>query len=104
MTQRPITPNSIWSRLSLWGSILLWYFWCMTLPLVGKAGSQTAHARANLISVAALLFLSLLCSLVGGWELKAGWGSGSRQKWAWGLWTGHLCICLILLFIGALGI
>lgn len=42
---------------------LSFLFVCMTLPLVGKAGVQTVHARENFFAFLAALLVSLLFSV-----------------------------------------
>lgn len=90
-------------RRLLWGSVIFWYFWCMTLPLVGRAGSQTPQALQNRLTVIGILSLSILFALLAGWEMTQMKKAPPRQVRLWGIWTFFLIILMAFLLLGAFG-
>lgn len=90
-------------RYCLWASLVLWYFWCVSLPLVGRAGSRTAFARANQLTVTAILLASLLLALAALRQSLHQNRGGRWQKRGLGLWAGFLGVSVILLLFGAFG-
>jgi len=84
------------SRLWLWGSVILMYFGCVTLPLVGKAGSRTEHSGKNFLTVLLILLLSICCNVISAWI--RGKRSGGRPVQRWG-WWGYFVMQLLILVV-----
>lgn len=71
------------------------YVWCMLLPLVGRAGSRTPHARENFLTVLAVLGLSLGFCAASLLRKRRADPSGPRPK-------GPLCLLSLQTLIGLL--
>lgn len=94
-------PRSL--RLRMWGAALLMYFGCMLFPLVGKAGSQTAHARGNFLTVLGLMLAGLLLGGTAGYRLWKSQPSGRGFR-LWTLFVFSQVLALICLLGGAFGV
>jgi|GEM_PF-2339229 len=80
------------------------YVWCMLLPLVGRAGSRTPHARENFLTVLGVLLLSMLCTGIAVWRNRRAVDSfreTCRGLWCLAVAQGGI---LVLLVSGLFGI
>jgi len=98
------TDLSLLRKSFLFGSGLLLYFWFMTLPLVGKAGSATSHARKNFYTVLAILLASILCALFAGLGKRGLYAHGGKFKCGWLLWITFQVLLSVLLLSGAFAV
>ncbi|MDF3130182.1 hypothetical protein P0Y35_13325 [Kiritimatiellaeota bacterium B1221] len=101
-TPQPVLP--LLTRVFMGSAVGLLYLWCMLIPLVGKAGSQSPQSRENFITVlavlvSAFLFTSLACRQLrkhpapSPWYLRVGYSLCLLQL-----------VCLFLLLGGAFAV
>lgn len=92
---------SLLVQYSFRAGVILLYFWCMTLPLVGKAGSQTIHATRNFLTVLTLLLVSTAFSLLAAWGHRKDSSGPLRPLWRVRVLLSLQLLLLIFLLTGA---
>lgn len=88
----------------MFSSCLLLYFWCMTLPLVGKAGAATSHYQKNLLTVLIILVASMVCAVFAGLGKQGFLSSNRKRKYYWFAWVSFETILLLFLLFGAFAV
>lgn len=84
---------------------LSFLFVCMILPLVGKAGVQTVHAKQNHYAFLAALLVSLFLSIAATWAKMARRRVDQSPLPVLSLTLTGLCLLLLIsLFAGLLKI
>ncbi|MGA0332460.1 MAG: hypothetical protein ACO3N7_00645 [Kiritimatiellia bacterium] len=87
-------------QYSFRAGVILLYFWCMTLPLVGKAGSQTLYASRNFFTVLTLLLVSTAFSLLAAWGHRKVSAGSLRPLWRLRVLFSFQLLFLIFLLTG----
>ncbi|WFB35284.1 hypothetical protein P3T73_14055 [Kiritimatiellota bacterium B12222] len=88
------------AKYLLWASMGVMYFWCMTLPLVGKAGQVAPQHQVNFLTVLGLLLFAMGLSLLSGWVAHR--HKTLSKGWWW--WIGGQGFLLVLLIAGAFAV
>lgn len=75
---------------------LSFFFTCMLLPLVGRAGSSVPYARKNQISFLGVLGLTFLLAALATWTKMM---RRTEDQSPLPFWSVGLCVICVLLFI-----